>query len=127
MNIAPFATEQFYAKYEFSTPYHLCTSDCESVSVDELLDMADMSLAQFGGLTLGYTESQGNPHLREAIAKDYTTVDPDEVVILGTPVEGIYLAARALLEPDDEVIVLTPAYDALINMFEHVVGGKVTL
>lgn len=124
MNIAPFATEHFYAKYEFNTPYHLCTSDCQTVSVDELLDMADMSLAQFGGLTLGYTESQGNPHLREAIAKDYTTVDPDEVVILATPVEGIYLAARALLNPDDEVIVLTPAYDALINMFEHVVGSQ---
>lgn len=124
MNIAPFATEHFFAKYEFSTPYHLCTSDCETVTVDELLDMADMSLAQFGRLGLGYTESQGNPHLREAIAAGYMTVDPDEVVVLATPVEGIYLAARALLEPDDEVIVLTPAYDALINVFEHVVGRQ---
>jgi aspartate/methionine/tyrosine aminotransferase len=28
------------------------------------------------------------------------------------------------LEPGDEVIVLSPAYDALINMFEHVVGKE---
>ena len=44
--------------------------------------------------------------------------------MLGTPVEGIYLVARAALDPGDEVIVLTPAYDALINMFEHVVGAS---
>jgi aspartate/methionine/tyrosine aminotransferase len=50
-------------------------------------------------------------------------VQPDDVVVLGTPVEGIYLVAQALLEPQDEVIVLTPAYDALINLFEHVVGA----
>ena len=49
-------------------------------------------------------------------------VSADDVIVLGTPVEGIYLAARALLDPGDEVIVLTPAYDALTKMFEHVVG-----
>ncbi|MEM7130792.1 MAG: pyridoxal phosphate-dependent aminotransferase [Chloroflexota bacterium] len=124
MNIAPFETEHFYAKYEFNTPYQLCNSDCESISVETLLDMADMSLEQMGLQTLGYTESQGNPLLRESIAAAYEKVQPDDVVVLGTPVEGIYLAGRALLEPDDEVIVLTPAYDALINLFEHVVGTK---
>ena len=123
MKIAPFATEHFYALYEFNTPYQLCTSDCETVTVEELLEMADMSLAQLGRLALGYTESQGNPHLREAIADAYATASAEDVVILATPVEGIYLAARALLNPEDEVIVLTPAYDALINMFEHVVGA----
>ena len=46
------------------------------------------------------------------------------MLVLGTPVEGIYLAARALLEPDHEVIVTTPAYDALVNVFEHVVGPQ---
>ncbi len=44
-------------------------------------------------------------------------------MLLGTPVEGIYLAARTLLEPGDEVIVLTPAYDALVNLFEHIAGA----
>ena len=48
----------------------------------------------------------------------------DQVIILGAPVEGIYLMARAALNPGDEVIVLSPAYDALINMFAHVVGEE---
>ena len=124
MNIAPFETEHFYAKYEFNTPYQLCNSDCESITIEKLLDMADMSLEQFGLQALGYTESQGNPHLRESVAAAYSTIQPEDVVVLGTPVEGIYLTARTLLEPGDEVIVLTPAYDALINLFEHVVGAE---
>ena len=122
MKIAPFATEHFYAQYEFTTQYQLCNSDCETVSVDELLQMANMSLSEFGRLELGYTETLGNPQLREQLAEAYAGINMDEIIVLGTPVEGIYLAARALLNPGDEVIVLSPAYDALINMFEHIVG-----
>lgn len=122
MKIKPFATEHFYAQYEFTTPYQLCNSDCETVTVAELLQMAGMSPVDLGEVSLGYTESEGNPELREAIAADYAAVTAEDVIVLGTPVEGIYLTARALLEPGDEVIVLTPAYDALINLFEHVVG-----
>jgi aspartate/methionine/tyrosine aminotransferase len=124
MKIAPFATEHFFAQYEFTTPYQLCNSDCETITVEELLTMADVSMEQFGRLSLGYTESLGHPKLREMIAETYFEVKTDDVVILGTPIEGIYLAARAALNPGDEVIVLVPAYDALINMFEHVVGAS---
>ena len=122
MDIAPFQTEQFFARYEFNTPWQLCNSDCETVSVAELLDLAGVPLERLGRQRLGYGESQGGPELREAIASCYRTVRPDEVVLLGTPVEGIYLLARALVRPGDEVIVLTPAYDALVNLFEHVAG-----
>jgi aspartate/methionine/tyrosine aminotransferase len=123
MKIHPFATEHFFAKYEFSTPYQLCNSDCETVTVQELLEMAQISIHELGNLSLGYTETLGHPQLREKIAESYAHIDTDDIVMLGTPVEGIYLVARAALNPNDEVIVLSPAYDALINMFEHVVGA----
>jgi aspartate/methionine/tyrosine aminotransferase len=124
MKIAPFETEHFFARYEFNTPHQLCNSDCETVTVQELLSMAGDSLEQLGQQRLIYTESQGNPELRKSIAAMHSRVEPDDALILGTPVEGIYLAARAALNPGDEVIVLSPAYDALINLFEHVVGEK---
>ena len=124
MEIAPFQTEHFFAEYEFNTPHQLCNSDCDTISIEELLSMADMSLAQMGQMMLGYTESQGNPHLRETLADAYPAAQPDDVIVLGTPIEGIYLAARAVLNPGDEVIVLNPAYDALVNMFEHVAGAE---
>jgi aspartate/methionine/tyrosine aminotransferase len=123
MKITPFSTELFFAQYEFSTPYQLCNSDCETISVAELLQMAEVPMDQLGQLSLGYTETYGHPDLRKAIAESYLSVSPDDVVMLATPIEGIYLTARALLNPGDEVIVLSPAYDALINMFEHIVGA----
>jgi aspartate/methionine/tyrosine aminotransferase len=123
MKIAPFATEHFFAQYEFTTPYQLCNSDCETVTIQALLKMADVSLEQFGRLSLGYTESLGHPQLREKIAETYANVDTEDVVMLGSPIEGIYLVARAALNPGDEVIVLSPAYDALINLFQHVAGA----
>jgi aspartate/methionine/tyrosine aminotransferase len=122
MKIASFETEHFFARYEFTTPYQLCNSDCESITISELLSLAGDSLEQFGRERLVYTESQGSSELRKSIASMHRNVSADDVLVLGTPVEGIYLAARALLEPGDEVIVLTPAYDALTKMFEHVAG-----
>lgn len=123
MKITHFATEHFFAKYEFTTPYQLCNSDCETIPVEELLKMAGIPLEEMGKISLGYTESLGNPDLRASIADCYANINPEEVIFLGSPIEGIYLAARAALNPGDEVVVLTPAYDALVNMFEHVAGA----
>ncbi|WP_420640448.1 aminotransferase class I/II-fold pyridoxal phosphate-dependent enzyme [Candidatus Leptofilum sp.] len=125
MQIQAFETEHFFARYEFNTPYLLCSSDCETMTVRALLDLAGKSLEGLGALHLGYTESQGNPELRSAIARTHAAgVVPDDVVVLGSPIEGIYIAAQAMLQPGDEVVVLTPAYDALINLFEHIVGAS---
>ena len=119
MKSIPFGTEQYYAKYEFSTPHLLSVSDCETLNIAELLAIANMSLDELAELALGYTESAGHPELRSLVAADYEYVTPDQVIVLGTPIEGIYLVMQALLEPDDEVIVLAPAYDALMNSPEQ--------
>ncbi|MCB9418946.1 MAG: aminotransferase class I/II-fold pyridoxal phosphate-dependent enzyme [Ardenticatenaceae bacterium] len=123
MKIAPFEIEQYFDRYEFTTPYLLCASDCETMSVAELLQMADVSLTDFADMRLGYTEAQGSQELRTAVAQTYKSVQPDHVVILTAPEEGIYLTMRALLEPGDHVIVLTPAYNSLLNLAQHVSGN----
>ncbi|MFL7838412.1 MAG: aminotransferase class I/II-fold pyridoxal phosphate-dependent enzyme [Candidatus Promineifilaceae bacterium] len=120
MKIEPFAIEEYFALYEFNTPYLLCSSDCESMTVDELLALSGQEVAALGELHLGYTESQGDPQLRTAVAAAYETAGMDDVIILAAPEEGIYLAMRALLNPGDHVVVLTPAYDSLLNMANHV-------
>ena len=119
MDIKPFHTERFFAIHEFTAPHILCASDCESLTVDELLKLAGTSWETLGQLRLGYTESQGAPALRERIANRYTSVHADQVVGLSAPEEGIFLTMHALLEPGDEVIVLTPCYDSLANVAEY--------
>lgn len=120
MQIQAFETEHFYAEYEFTAPHLLSASDCETISVQELLQMAGMPLTDLTELKLGYTESQGDPVLRQAIATTYQGVSANDVIVLATPIEGIYLTMRALLGSEDEAIVLTPAYDALSNLPGHI-------
>ena len=119
MQIKPFATEEFFARYEFTTPHLLCASDCETLTVGELLRLAGAGASDLLDLRLSYTESAGHPALRAAVAGLYERVLPEEVVVLGAPEEGIYLTMRALLSPGDHAVVLTPAYDSLLNLAEH--------
>jgi len=119
MKIKPFHTERFFAAHEFTAPHLLCASDCESLTVDELLQLAGGSWESLGHLRLGYTESQGAPALRACIADLYANVNADQVIGLGAPEEGIFVTMHALLEPGDEVIVLTPCYDSLANVAEY--------
>ncbi|MCC7358208.1 MAG: aminotransferase class I/II-fold pyridoxal phosphate-dependent enzyme [Anaerolineales bacterium] len=108
-----FKLERYFAQYEFKVRYLLSASDCEAVSVADLLALADAdSRARWQRLSLGYTESQGDPALRAAIAATYTAVQPADVVVL-VPEEGIYLAMRTLLEPGQHVIAIAPAYQSL--------------
>jgi len=120
MRIKPFYTERFFAVHEFTAPHILCASDCESLTVDELLRLAGLSWEQsLGRLRLGYTESQGAPALREQIAGLYGRIQADQVIGPIAPVEGIFLTMHALLEPGDEVAALTPCYDSLANVAEY--------
>ncbi len=120
MEIQPFQTERFFSKHEFSAPYLLCTSDCESLTIAELLKMGDVPWESLTTLRLGYTESQGSPKLRKRIASLYRNVMPDQVIGLSAPEEGIFITMHALLEPDDQVVVLTPCYNSLLNIAEHI-------
>ena len=65
----PFLLERYFARFEFTTRHLLASSDCEALSLAELLELADdADRAAWGGMRLGYTESQGLPELRERIA-----------------------------------------------------------
>ncbi len=45
--IRPFELEQYFAKYEFCTKYLLCCSDCESVSMAQLLQGAGEGASRY--------------------------------------------------------------------------------
>lgn len=122
MKIKPFLTEQFFALYEFTASHMLASSDCETTSIAELLELAGGSMKEFGELELGYTESQGHPEYRRLVADMYDDVGDDDVVILTSPVEGIYLTMQTLLDSSCEVVALSPAYDALHHVAEHLCG-----
>ncbi len=113
MPLPEFALERFFARHEFSVPHLLCASDCESISVGELLALEPAAREALDALRLGYSESPGSPELRAAIASLYTTVAPDQVLAHHGAQEAILNFCQAALEPGDHVIVQTPCYQSL--------------
>ncbi len=109
---APFKLERYFAQYEFNVRYLLCASDCESLTIQELLDLEAGAAERFGRLWLGYTETQGAPALRAEITRLFTSITPEEVLVHAGAEEAIFLFMQAALAPGDHVIVHRPCYQS---------------
>ncbi len=113
MNLPPFKLERYFAKYEFNTKYLLCASDCEAMSIADLLALEEGAGEKFQNVWLGYTESLGSPALRTEIAKVYETIQPEEVLVHTGAEEAIFLFMLAVLKAGDHIIVHAPHYQSL--------------
>ena len=76
-----------------------------------------------------YAPSRGLPVLRKAVADHYRRhhgidLDADGVCVTSGATEALAAAILATVEPGDEVIVMTPAYDAYAPLIERA-GGVV--
>lgn len=120
MKIAPFKLERYFAQYEFSARYLLSSSDCDGLLQQTVLGYADSTtLSMWENLQLGYTESLGNPLLREEVSKLYRSLSQDDVLIV-TPEEGIFIALNVLLSRGDHVICTYPGYQSLYTIAESI-------
>lgn len=109
----PFKLEEYFIAHEFSAQYLLCSSDAESWSMAEIVAMAPEK-ELWEELRLGYTECQGLPKLREAIAKTlYPKMAAEDILVFTGAEEGIFCALNAMLTSLDHVVVITPCYQSL--------------
>jgi len=116
MQIQPFRIEQYFGKYEFTAKYLHSSSDAESRTVQELLDLEPGSHERLLKHWCGYTESPGAPALREVISGMYRGVRPEDVLVMAATEEGIFVLYHALLSPGDHVIVETPCYESALEV-----------
>jgi aspartate/methionine/tyrosine aminotransferase len=116
VQLTPFRIERYYARYEFTTRYMLSSSDCQSRTIGELLELEPGAHERLLEQWCGYTESLGAPELREAIAQLYSACDSDDVVVASCAEEGILLVYHALLRPGDHAIVETPCYESALAL-----------
>jgi aspartate/methionine/tyrosine aminotransferase len=129
--LEPFSLEHYFAKHEFSAKYLLCSSDVETMTMKELLDLAkddEQIMEMWGNLALGYTETKGHPVLRQEIANGYesASVASDNVLCFAGAEEGIYCTMKALLFPrgdqqlQQHAVVVTPCYQSLRTIVQSV-------
>ena len=108
-----FRLEAFLSKWEFSGRHHLTASDAQTLSVSELVALADAEDRKaWDELALGYTQTSGDPGLRQAIADTFERIEAEDVVCFAGAEEGLYLAMHALLGASDHAVVATPNYQA---------------
>jgi aspartate/methionine/tyrosine aminotransferase len=113
MKLRQFGLERYFARHEFSTPCLLCCSDCESLSVGELLALEPEAKDALDSLWLGYTESQGHPELRRQIASLYSGIAADDVLVHSGAEEVIFNFMNTMLSAGDHIIVHSPYYQSL--------------
>jgi aspartate/methionine/tyrosine aminotransferase len=112
--LRPFALEVFFSKWEFTARHHLCASDMQSMTLSELLGMADAGdRAAWDALYLGYTETWGAPSLREVISSTYDSVADSGILTFVGAQEGIFAVMHALLGPADHAITVIPNYQSV--------------
>jgi aspartate/methionine/tyrosine aminotransferase len=116
MQIKPFRIEQYFGKYEFTAKYLLSSSDAESRTIQELLDLEPGAHERLLQHRCGYTESPGAPALREVISGIYRGIKPDDVLVVAAAEEGIFVFYHALAGPGDHVIVETPCYESALEV-----------
>ncbi len=108
-----FELETFFSTWEFTARHHMTASDMESMSLGDLLSLADpQDREEFVELSLGYTQTWGADDLRELIAGTYENLSAGHVLCLAGAGEGIYAAMRVLLAPQDHAIVVVPNYQS---------------
>ncbi|MFF0866141.1 aminotransferase class I/II-fold pyridoxal phosphate-dependent enzyme [Nonomuraea sp. NPDC003560] len=108
-----FRLEVYFSRWEFTARHHLAASDAQTMTMAELLALAgDDDRHAWETLSLGYTETFGDPGLRQAVADTYERVGADDVVVFAGAQEALYLAMQVLLGPGDHAVVVTPCYQS---------------
>jgi aspartate/methionine/tyrosine aminotransferase len=85
---------------------------------DEILDAAAWALKEGSNQ---YAPSRGLPQLRQAIADHYgrhfgQKLNPDHICVTSGATEALGAMILSVVEPGDEVIIFTPAYDSYAPM-----------
>ncbi|MFT6838045.1 MAG: aspartate/methionine/tyrosine aminotransferase [Sediminicola sp.] len=116
MKINDFKLERYFGEHEFTAKYMLSSSDCDGYEMKYVLEQATkQELDLWEGIKLGYSESEGNSMLREAILQHYNTKTIENVVV-ATPGELNFISMNVLLEASDHVISVSPCYQSLYEV-----------
>ena len=122
MKINDFKLECYFSKYEFTAPHLLTQSDCESMSTKELLAYEPGSEEGYLDQWLGYSETSGDPELRDEIAKLYKTMSRENVLVFHGAQEAIFDYMNIVLDEGDHMIAMFPNYQSAYELANSIPG-----
>ncbi|WP_203650063.1 aminotransferase [Secundilactobacillus yichangensis] len=130
MKMKTFGVEQWMNEYETNATYNLGETCVSPLSLHALLDLTQTDEKAFTekmlNTRLTYGDIVGAPELRAGITQLYQNLDPKNVVTTHGAIGANSLALTTLVEPGDEVVVVTPTYQQLQSIPEAI-GATVRL
>ena len=114
MTVLPdFRLETYMAKWEFAGRYHLTASDAQTMTIGEILALdGEGAVERFLAEPLHYTETYGNPDVRDAIAATFDRCAADDILCFAGAEEALYVFYKVLLDATSHCIVITPNYQS---------------
>ena len=103
-----FELEQYQSAYEHTVEINLADSSVKGVGVRELLREAGTEPLM--AVQLGYPHVNGTPLLRRRIAALYPGAGDNNVLVTVGAAQANSIMCDLLLEPGDDVIVVSPGY-----------------
>ncbi len=122
-NLPPFTLEQYLLQHEHKAELSLCSSGLDSLTLRELLAFGDSeTLTLWEKQTLGYSDPQGAPRLRDEIGRLYASLPARSLGLFSGAAEAIFCGLSALLTPQDHAIIITPCYQSLKSVPASICG-----
>jgi aspartate/methionine/tyrosine aminotransferase len=109
MKLEQFEMERMQSTWENLVRYNLSESGVHPATIGELIPDAAQREALLN-VELGYSQSNGTPELRRAIAATYPGATEENVIATVGTAEANFLIAWMLTEPGDEVVMMMPNY-----------------
>ena len=130
MDITPFRVEEWMNAYEEGAKYNIAETCVDSVSLDELFELAgedkDAFLTSFSSRRLTYGDITGSIGLKSGISELYKTASPDLIVPTHGAAGANHHVFCSLISPGDHVISIMPTYQQLYSIPESI-GAEVSI
>lgn len=108
MKIETFEMERMQSTWENVVEFNLSESGVHPLSLGEFVGREDLD--RILKLGLGYSQTNGTPELREAIASLYPGASIEQILFTSGSSEANFLLIWSRIEPGDEVVFMLPNY-----------------
>lgn len=120
-----FRLETWFSKWEFAAEHSFTASDAETMSLAELLHLADLPIGTLTEMDLGYRPTHGTDELRGAVAATYDVVQATDVLAFAGAQEALFWVLSAVLHQGGHAVVTVPNYQSL-ETIPQATGARVS-
>jgi aspartate/methionine/tyrosine aminotransferase len=128
MKVDPFLVERFLNTYENRVELNLAETCVDPFTLGEFLTLMEREdfFKKLEGMQLTYGFIEGSLDLRQGLANLYKGIEPENILVAGGAIGANFLVFYTLVEPQDTVVSIFPAYQQLYSVAKSL-GANVKL